>query len=385
MVLLASLLELKRALSLQISVVHVHHGAADKTQKEFQNQAMQVVKKFCEANNLNCYFNKSFFTENDLKDSDVQGSACFYLVSSDQRGKQTQNQQRKIPLSSSPARTENQVPIRPSSSTVTYSPACTENQREEHIQNHHQDKIQDQKIHRSSSAEKQDKVKRNEAAMREYRYQIFSDCIRQSKADYLVLAHTADDLLETRLIRLIRGTGEQGLPAMLIKQGKLVRPFIHINRSQIMDYARKRELKWSEDPSNQSADYSFRNWVRQRWLPQLEKKRPGSITTLSRSLNLIACKAQNKQERMEKLCQWLIKNQSLRRDVISAFSDADRKRILACYMKKQGFKNYRASHIRELLKQMDRPQKIFTFSLLGKTWRMSAQWLSLDKSNKEQG
>jgi len=53
-------------------------------------------------------------------------------------------------------------------------------------------------------------------------------------------------------------------------------------------------------------------------------------------------------------------------------------------MKKQGFKNYQASHILELLKQMNRSQKIFTFSLLGKTWRMSAQWLSPDKDDRDQ-
>ena len=215
----------------------------------------------------------------------------------------------------------------------------------------------------------------NEAEMRKYRYQIFSCYIKKSKADYLVLAHTANDLLETRLIRLIRGTGEQGLMAMSFRSDKLIRPFIHISRSQIIDYARRRKIKWYEDPSNQSVEYSFRNWIRKEWLPQLEKKRPGSVEAVSRSLSLIARTANNDQKRIRKICQGLIRNHSLRRDFTSAFSLADKKKILAYYIKKQGLKDYRASHIMELLKQMDRPQKNFTFSLLGQTWKMSAQWL----------
>ena len=291
MALLNVLLELKKVLSLRISVVHVHHGAKDKKQSEFQNQAAVIVKTFCMENHLTFYCNKSV----------------------------------------------NSVWL------------------------------------------KGDKVAGNEAEMRKYRYHIFSDYIKESKADYLVLAHTADDLLETRLIRLIRGTGEQGLAAMSFKSNRFVRPFIRINRSRVMDYVRKQKIKWCEDPSNKSIDYSLRNWIRHEWLPQLEKHRPGSMEALSRSLDLIVCTADSNQKRIKKICQGLIFNQSLRRDIISSFSTVDTQKILAYYMRTQGFKNYRFSHILELLKQMKRPRKIFTFSLLGKTWKMSPHWLSLDR------
>ena len=215
----------------------------------------------------------------------------------------------------------------------------------------------------------------SEAEMRKSRYQIFSDCIEKAKVDYLVLAHTADDLLETRLIRLIRGTGEQGLMAMSFKRNKLLRPLIHINRAQIVDYAKKRKLIWCEDPSNQSMDYSFRNWIRREWLPQLEKKRPGSVATLSRSLDLIAHGANSNQKKIKEIYQEVVRDQTLRRDLISVFPLEDTKKILAYYIKNLGFKNYRSEHIMELVKQMNRPQKSFTFSLLGRTWKMSAQWL----------
>lgn len=226
-------------------------------------------------------------------------------------------------------------------------------------------------------------TKQNEADMRKYRYKLLGQFVKKSKSDYLALAHTADDLLETRLIRLIRGTGEQGLKSMSFKNKKMVRPFILLSRSQIKNYAEKRKLNWCEDPSNKSKEYSFRNWIRCEWLPLLEKKRPGSLKAIARSLELITQIAGDYQQNTEMVYRSLIKNCSLRRDALLAFSkNTDKKKILAYYMKEQGFKNYSSSHIMELLKHLHRPQKHFTLSLLGKTWTVSPLWLSPDKKTK---
>ena len=220
--------------------------------------------------------------------------------------------------------------------------------------------------------------KQNEAEMRTYRYQIFSQFLKESKAHFLVLAHTKEDLLETRLIRLIRGTGGQGLRAMTFNRQGILRPFIHLSRRYIKDYALASKLKWEEDPSNQSIDYSLRNWIRKKWLPQLEKVRSGSVETLARSLDLLVSLEEGQLvEEMENICQNLIRNQSLKRKLPFLFED--QKKILAYYFKKQGFKDYRTSHILELLKQMSRPQKKFSFSLLGKTWKMGPEWLAPGK------
>ena len=226
-------------------------------------------------------------------------------------------------------------------------------------------------------------VKQSEAEMRKRRYKLLAGFVKESKADYLVLAHTADDLLETRLIRLIRGTGEQGLKSMSFKKEKIIRPFILLSRSRIKDYAEKRKLNWCEDPSNKSKEYSFRNWIRGEWLPLLEKKRPGSLKAMARSLDLMTQAADEHQKNREAIYKSLIKNRSLRRDALLAFSkNVEKKKILAYYMKEQGFKNYSSSHIMELLKHLHRPQKHFTLSLLGKTWTVSPLWLSPDEKTK---
>ena len=215
----------------------------------------------------------------------------------------------------------------------------------------------------------------NEETLRKYRYKLFSQCIKKSNADYLVLAHTANDLLETRLIRLIRGTGGQGLTAMSFERNRILRPFIYINRFQVINYANKIKLKWCEDPSNHSIEYSFRNWIRHKWLPQLEKKRPGSMETISRSLDLIAYMTNYNQNQIKKKYKNIVESKSVRRDLVFLFPLEESKKILAYYMREQGFKNYRSDHILELIKQMKRPQKDFTFFLLGMKWEMNSRWL----------
>ena len=218
---------------------------------------------------------------------------------------------------------------------------------------------------------------KGEAEMREARYEFFAEALKKSKADYLSLAHTKEDLLETRLIRLIRGVGEQGLRAMSFKKDKLIRPFIDISRNKIKDYAKKRKLKWCEDPTNKDQNYSLRNWLRHKWLPMLETKRPGSTEALFRSLELMTHQAENKHRKTQSLYEKMLnsKKSALKRNP-PGISLEDKKALLAHYLKENGFKNYRTAHITEMLKQMDRPQKEFSFPLLGVKWKISAKWIS---------
>jgi tRNA(Ile)-lysidine synthase len=79
----------------------------------------------------------------------------------------------------------------------------------------------------------------------------------------LVTAHHQDDLLETSLLNLARGTGRRGLAPM--QGGIILRPLLVVSRHQLRDYARLHQLEWREDPLN--ADLSTpRNLLRHRML-----------------------------------------------------------------------------------------------------------------------
>ena len=224
-------------------------------------------------------------------------------------------------------------------------------------------------------------IRLSEEDMRQKRYHFFLECMKKTAADYLVLAHTADDLLETRLIRLIRGTGRQGLSAMVLKKYKLFRPFINVTRQQISEYALASNLSWCEDPSNQSSEYSFRNWIRNNWLVSLEKKRPGALKTLAKSIELVVKHSVKEQNRIKYLYNLVVINKAISRKGLQSLSNKDKTDILAYYMREQHFKNYSLLHIEELMKQLDRSQKRFTFFLLGRVWKVTPLWMIPQKKN----
>ena len=117
-----------------------------------------------------------------------------------------------------------------------------------------------------------------EAAAREARYKFFAQVAKQRRTRTIFLGHHADDLVETFLINLFRGSGVTGLGAIREVSKRrvedvdltIVRPFLGVWRSEIDDYVRKHRLKFREDASNTDLA-SLRNRIRRRIIPYLEK------------------------------------------------------------------------------------------------------------------
>ena len=94
-----------------------------------------------------------------------------------------------------------------------------------------------------------------------------------SKTDLVVLAHHEDDQAETFLLQLIRGAGVKGLSSMahFDDSRRLWRPLLNTSRIEIESYAKKHQLKWIEDESNQNIDFD-RNFIRLKVLPILKNR-----------------------------------------------------------------------------------------------------------------
>ncbi|MGL5618855.1 MAG: tRNA lysidine(34) synthetase TilS, partial [Tannerellaceae bacterium] len=75
-----------------------------------------------------------------------------------------------------------------------------------------------------------------EMAARELRYQWFEQLRNKYTAQAIVVAHHKDDNAETVLLNLIRGTGIRGLSGIKPVNGTVVRPFLCVSRSEILDY-----------------------------------------------------------------------------------------------------------------------------------------------------
>ena len=102
-----------------------------------------------------------------------------------------------------------------------------------------------------------------EAVARQYRYDFFrrvAEAIaRDDKPVYLVTAHHRDDLLETIVLNIVRGTGWRGLAPM--NQSQVLRPLLDIAKAELVSYAIEHDLTWREDQTNDSPRY-LRNRLR---------------------------------------------------------------------------------------------------------------------------
>ncbi len=110
---------------------------------------------------------------------------------------------------------------------------------------------------------------------RQERLKFFNKISLRFKTRVIALAHTQDDLAETVLMRLIRGSGLYGLRAILPKrtiQGmSVIRPLLEISKKEILAYLKIKKIPFKEDSTNRQKIY-FRNLVRLELLPLLKKK-----------------------------------------------------------------------------------------------------------------
>jgi len=103
---------------------------------------------------------------------------------------------------------------------------------------------------------------KSEAALRAERWKYFRSVQKSTGSEWIVTAHTLDDQLETFFLRLMRGTGLDGLPGMKKKENGVWRPFLQRRRDSLP------LVEYREDASNATLAF-FRNRIRHRLLPEL--------------------------------------------------------------------------------------------------------------------
>lgn len=124
-----------------------------------------------------------------------------------------------------------------------------------------------------------------EAAARFYRHRAWSrEAARLEDAGSgpvrILVAHTADDMLETVLMRVLRGAGPSGLAAMPAGRGRILRPLLALSRGDVLAYLAEKGIPWREDSTNSDMRY-LRNRVRHCLVPPLAKDFPQWRSALS--------------------------------------------------------------------------------------------------------
>ena len=121
-----------------------------------------------------------------------------------------------------------------------------------------------------------------EEAGRELRYGFFRNLLRSSGGGKIAVAHNKNDQAETLLMRIMRGTGVDGLKGMEFKSGDIIRPILNVSRKEIEDYIKTNNIETVLDKTNLLPIYS-RNKVRLELIPYIEKNfNPNIIESLWR-------------------------------------------------------------------------------------------------------
>lgn len=122
-----------------------------------------------------------------------------------------------------------------------------------------------------------------EMACRELRYEWFHNLLEREHAAAIAVGHHREDNVETFLLKLLRGSGLNGLCGIRPRNGFIVRPMLDLTRTQILAYLEGRGLGHIEDSSNAQNDFG-RNKLRNILLPQLESLFPGASEAILSSV-----------------------------------------------------------------------------------------------------
>ncbi|MFI5397212.1 MAG: tRNA lysidine(34) synthetase TilS [Candidatus Binatia bacterium] len=113
-----------------------------------------------------------------------------------------------------------------------------------------------------------------EARARQQRYAFLSRAAGEQRCTKIATGHTMDDQAETMLMRLLRGTGSDGLAGILaVREGSIIRPLIECSRAEVLAFVRAHELSCCADSSNHDLRF-FRNRIRHQVMPLLESISP---------------------------------------------------------------------------------------------------------------
>lgn len=125
-----------------------------------------------------------------------------------------------------------------------------------------------------------------EMAARDLRYAWFEQLRVEQYAAAIAVAHHANDVVETFLMNMVRGTGIRGLTGIKPQQGKIVRPFLGVARTEIETYLQEQNLAYVTDSSNLELDYT-RNKYRNSIIPQLEELNPSLRNTILQEIKIL--------------------------------------------------------------------------------------------------
>jgi len=179
-----------------------------------------------------------------------------------------------------------------------------------------------------------------ETAARAARYEFLASVAKKHRTRSIVLAHHADDQLETCFFNFLRGSGIAGLSGMkpLLRRSiggfeiELQRPLLNITKNELLDYLKVRKIRFREDATNAIADAS-RNKLRLKVLPLIEELFGSAFkATIVRNARIFS----DEEELLSSISLPIAKNETLSVKLMRDLNSALRRRVLHAWLKNRG-------------------------------------------------
>jgi len=184
----------------------------------------------------------------------------------------------------------------------------------------------------------------SENKARNARYDFLNKVKDATSAHAIITAHHEDDLIETALINIARGTGRKGLSS-IVSNELILRPLIAHSKNDLIKYAKDNQIIWREDSTNQDSKY-LRNHIRHSVLNKLNSSaRTQLVTLLNKQAEI------NKE--LDNLIDQSLKNQkpknSLNRFWFSHLPHLVAKEIMASWLRANNIRNFDSNSLERLV------------------------------------
>ncbi len=184
----------------------------------------------------------------------------------------------------------------------------------------------------------------SEAQAREHRYKFLRSVQQATGADALVTAHHQDDLLETAIINILRGTGRKGLSS-LNDRSDIRRPLLGSTKAEIRAYAAEQGLIWREDSTNQDTKL-LRNYVRHILMPKIPEQARAQLLAYCRHVAVLNLSIDNS---LLLLLHTQPSRQTLNRQSFSLLPHAVARELMAEWLRSHGLRNFDSKTIERLV------------------------------------
>lgn len=181
--------------------------------------------------------------------------------------------------------------------------------------------------------------KASEATARAARYEFLRSVMKKHDAQAIITAHHQDDVLETAIINILRGTGRKGLNALSIRSD-IHRPLLSVPKNELLAYAKLNHLQWREDSTNTDVNH-LRNYVRHKIVPRLDEAGRKKL------LDIIDASAETNTKLDALLVKYL--QPALNRTKFQGMPHGMAKEVLAAWLRQQGLRGFDRSTLERLV------------------------------------